>query len=55
VQHQQPLGDVDAAIGVDADQVIVESGVMERAMRLATTGGPSSSWASAMMWAASSR
>jgi hypothetical protein len=28
VQHQQALGDVDPAVGVDADQVIVEGGVV---------------------------
>jgi hypothetical protein len=28
VQHQQPLGNMDAAVGVDADQVIVEGGMV---------------------------
>ena len=29
VQHQQPLGHVDPAVGVDADQVVVEGGVVD--------------------------
>jgi hypothetical protein len=41
VEHQQALGDVYAAVGVDADEVVVEGGVVELA--------------SATMWAASSR
>jgi hypothetical protein len=47
VQHQQPLGDVDAAIGVDPDQVVVERGVVDLGQCDAVGDDrlPDSSWA----------
>jgi hypothetical protein len=33
MQHQQPLGDVDTTIGVDPDQVVVESSMVDVELR----------------------